>query len=53
MFRGDAGKWTRWGLGFLGVRVEGRGQQLEDVLEHVLELRLAPTSAEACATEGA
>lgn len=48
MFRGDAGKWSRWGLGFLWG-LEGGGQQLEDVLGHVLELRLAPVSAEACA----
>lgn len=38
MFRGNTGKWSRWGLGFLwGQR---RGRQLEAVLGHVLETRL-------------
>lgn len=47
MFRGDAGKWSRWGLGFLWG-LEGGGQQLEDVLGHMLEPRLAPLCRGMC-----
>lgn len=47
MFRGDSGKWSRWGLGFLwGWR---RRAAAGGCVGHALEPHLAPVGAGTCA----